>query len=154
EPYVVKRTFRDDALVIPGKKQVFSPKDNIMQTTEPKEWRRTMAATTATTLTTLMEGVTQSGTAACCLQIPGVRIAAKTGTAQLNPEGDKQRSHAWITAFAPAEAPKYAVAVMLKGTSDEISAGTGGRLAGPIACKLIRQSMEINAKDAPCKEPG
>lgn len=84
-----------------------------------------------------MEGVTQSGTAACCLQIPGVRVAAKTGTAQLNPEGEKQRSHAWITAFAPAETPKYAVAVMLKGTSEEISAGTGGRLAGPVARQLL-----------------
>lgn len=137
EPHVVKRTFADDALVIPGNGTVSSPTENIVRTTPVRQWRRTMAATTAATLTTLMEGVTQSGTAACCLQIPGVRIAAKTGTAQLNPEGQEQRSHAWITAFAPAEAPKYAVTVMLKGTSEEISAGTGGRLAGPVARQLL-----------------
>jgi peptidoglycan glycosyltransferase len=43
----------------------------------------------------------------------------------------------WITAFAPADAPKYAVVVMLKGTNEEISAGTGGRVAGPIAKAML-----------------
>lgn len=141
EPHVVRRTYRDDALVIATDGVVASPPENVLATTPTREWRRTMAPTTATTLTALMEGVTQSGTAACCLQIPGVRIAAKTGTAQLNPEGEPQRSHAWITAFAPADAPRVAVAVMLKGTSEEISAGTGGRLAGPIARELIARAL-------------
>lgn len=141
EPHVIKRAFADDGLVIAGTGAVTSPPGNVMRTTEPREWRRTMAPTTAATLTTLMEGVTESGTASCCLKIPGVRIAAKTGTAQLNPEGEPQRSHAWITAFAPADAPKIAVAVMLKGTSEEISAGTGGRLAGPVARQLIAAAL-------------
>ena len=67
----------------------------------------------------------------------GIQAAAKTGTAQLNSAGEPQRSHAWIIGFAPAEAPRYAVAVMLKGTNAEISAGTGGRLAGPIAKTVL-----------------
>ena len=58
-------------------------------------------------------------------------MAAKTGTAQLNAAGEPEASHLWIIAFAPADAPKYAVAVMLKGTNEEISAGTGGRVGGP-----------------------
>ena len=44
---------------------------------------------------------------------------------------------AWIIGFAPAEAPRYAVSVVIKGTTDEISAGTGGRLAGPIAKQVL-----------------
>ena len=51
-----------------------------------------------------------------------------------------QASSATIMAtmgFAPAAAPKYAIAVVLKGTNDEISASTGGRLAGPIAKKVL-----------------
>ena len=40
-------------------------------------------------------------------------------------------------AFAPAEQPKYAVAVVLKGTNAQISAGTGGRLAGPVAKQIL-----------------
>jgi cell division protein FtsI/penicillin-binding protein 2 len=35
-------------------------------------------------------------------------VAAKTGTAQLNNTGEPERSHAWIVAFAPADAPRYA----------------------------------------------
>ena len=33
--------------------------------------------------------------------------------------------------------PKYAIAVMLKGTNDDISASTGGRLAGPVAKQVL-----------------
>ncbi len=71
----------------------------------------------------------------------GVQAAAKTGTAQLNAEGQPQRSHAWIIAFAPAEAPRYAIAVMLKGVNDEISAGTGGKLAGPVAKTVLDYAL-------------
>jgi peptidoglycan glycosyltransferase len=67
----------------------------------------------------------------------GIQAAAKTGTAQLNAAGQPQRSHAWIVAFAPAEAPRYAIAVILKGTDATISAGTGGRLAGPVAKQVL-----------------
>ena len=47
----------------------------------------------------------------------------------------------------PAEQPKYAVAVMLKGTNAEISAGTGGRLAGPIAKAMLDAVFEIDPPD-------
>ena len=106
-----------------------------------------MATTTADTLRQLMIGVVQSGTASCCMQLAnGVVAAAKTGTAQLNPDGQKQRSHAWITAFAPAgpgETPRVAVAVMLKGVNDTISAGTGGHLAGPIAKQMLDEALTV-----------
>ncbi|MSX80324.1 MAG: hypothetical protein F2737_08895, partial [Actinobacteria bacterium] len=71
----------------------------------------------------------------------GIQVAAKTGTAQLNPKGQEQRSHAWITAFAPAKAPQVVVTVMLKGVNAVISAGTGGRLAGPIANQLLSYAV-------------
>ena len=86
----------------------------------------------------LMQEVVNNGTARCCMQLDnGIQAAAKTGTAQLNNTGEPERSNAWITAFAPADAPKYAIAVMLKGTNDEISASKGGRLAGPIAKQVL-----------------
>ena len=85
-----------------------------------------------------MISVAERGTASCCIALDnGITVAAKTGTAQLNNPGEEERSNAWIIAFAPAEAPRYAIAVMLKGTNAEISAGTGGRLAGPIAKQVL-----------------
>lgn len=109
----------------------------VLDQTVPKVWKTPITPETALKMNDLMVGVVQNGTAKCCLQLDnGIQAAAKTGTAQLNGKGQPERSHAWITAFAPASAPEYAVAVILKGTNAEISDSTGGRLAGPIA-KII-----------------
>lgn len=136
QPHVVDRTLTHAGSVITSARQ--------------QSWKTTMSPTTAATLTQLMIGVVQNGTAACCLQLNnGVSAAAKTGTAQLNPEGETQRSHAWITAFAPAQAPRYAIAVFIKGVNDEVSASTGGRLAGPVAKKVLDVAMSLPESPAP-----
>jgi len=117
---------------------------NVLSRTEPKVWKTPMRPETAATLTQLMIGVVQTGTAKSTMQLEnGIQAAAKTGTAQLNAKGQPQRSHAWIMAFAPAEAPRVAVAVMLKGVNDEISAGTGGKLAGPIAKAMLDLGLQV-----------
>jgi peptidoglycan glycosyltransferase len=115
-----------------------------ISTTSPSVWKTTMPPTTAATLTTLMKEVVSNGTATCCFRLSnGVVGAAKTGTAQLNPEGEPERSHAWITAFAPADAPRVAIAVFIKGVDDEVSASTGGRLAGPIAATVLNTALSV-----------
>lgn len=114
----------------------------VLQQTTPTVWKTPMSAETALKLNDLMVGVVRNGTARCCLQLDnGIQAAAKTGTAQLNGKGQPERSHAWIVAFAPAEAPQYTVAVILKGTNAEISDGTGGRLAGPIAKTVLDYAL-------------
>ena len=130
KPYVVDRTLTHSGAVISA--------------TAPSAWKTAMAPSTAATLTQLMIGVAQSGTAACCIGLKnGISVAAKTGTAQLNPEGEKQRSHAWIMAFAPAEAPRYAISVFIKGVNDAVSASTGGRLAGPVAKQVLDAALAL-----------
>ena len=110
--------------------------------TTPTAWREPIASDIAATLVDLMTEVARTGTASCCIGLAGgVSVAAKTGTAQLNGPGEPERSHAWITAFAPVEEPRYAVVVMIEGTTDEISASTGGRLAGPIAKALLDTAL-------------
>ena len=69
----------------------------------------------------------------------GVQAAAKTGTAQL---GDEPPSHAWIIAFAPGRSSALAVAVLVKATP-EVSAGTGGTVAGPIARQVLDALMAL-----------
>lgn len=136
KPHVINRTLTRTGTVI--------------SQTNPEAWKTAMAPTTAATLTQLMIGVVENGTATCCLQLRGgISVAAKTGTAQLNPEGQKQRSHAWITAFAPVEAPRYSIAVFIKGVNDEVSASTGGRLAGPIAKQVLDAALAIPVSAAP-----
>ena len=122
-PYVVQQTLDHDG--------------DVLTSTSPEVWKTPISTTTAGSLTTMMIDVVNKGTGRAMQLDDGIQAAAKTGTAQLNAEGETERSHAWIIGFAPAEAPRYAIAVMLKGTNDEISAGTGGRLAGPIAKTVL-----------------
>ncbi|HAP77554.1 MAG TPA: hypothetical protein DCR14_15920 [Acidimicrobiaceae bacterium] len=110
---------------------------NVLQRTNPQVWKTPISPATAATLNGLMQQVVNTGTGTQMQLANGIQAAAKTGTAQLNGPGEPERSHAWIVGFAPAEAPRYAIAVMLKGTNDEISAGTGGRLAGPVAKTVL-----------------
>jgi peptidoglycan glycosyltransferase len=119
KPYVVEATLFHDG--------------SVLDRTDPEVWKTPISGSTADTLKGLMVEVVNKGTARTMQLDNGIQAAAKTGTAQLNAAGEPQRSHAWIIGFAPAEAPRYAVAVILKGTNDEISASTGGRVAGPVA---------------------
>ena len=122
-PYVVDATLAHDG--------------SVLERTTPSVYKTPIKASTAFTLTQLMVDVVNNGTGKPMQLANGIQAAAKTGTAQLNATGEPQRSHAWITGFAPAEAPRYAISVVLKGTNDEISASTGGRLAGPIAKTVL-----------------
>ena len=71
----------------------------------------------------MMIQVVRSGTGTAAA-IPGVQVAGKTGTAELRPNSTNPKdSDAWFVAFAPAQHPKIAVAVMLVG------AGFGGTSA-------------------------
>ena len=131
QPYVVQQTRTHSGAAI--------------NTTAPQVWKTTMAPSTAAALTELMKGVATNGTASCCIALRnGISVAVKTGTAQLNPEGQRQRSHAWIMGFAPAEAPKVAISVFIKGVNDEVSASTGGRLAGPVAKQVLDVALSLN----------
>ncbi len=58
-----------------------------------------------------------------------IQIACKTGTAEF---GDpKNRTHAWLTAFAPAENPTVSVTVLVE------AGGEGSDGAAPIAKKIL-----------------
>lgn len=127
----------------------FDHQGRVLERATSRVWKTPITPDTASTMTDMMVEVATRGTASCCIGLDsGIPVAAKTGTAQLNDTGEPEESHAWITAFAPADEPRYAVAVMLKGTSAEISAGTGGRLAGPIAKGMLDVIFEIEAAEA------
>ena len=50
--------------------------------------------------------------------------------------------HAWLIAFAPADAPKVAVAVIVEDESG-LSEATGGRIAAPIAQTVMRAALGV-----------
>jgi peptidoglycan glycosyltransferase len=116
--------------------QVRNEDGEVIERFEPEPWTRAMSSEDAVTLTEAMVGVVEDGTASR-LAVPGVATAGKTGTAQLG----NGLSHAWIIGFAPAEAPRVAVAVIVEaqpGASEQ----TGGRVAAPIAQAVLGAALE------------
>jgi penicillin-binding protein A len=109
-----------------------------ISTTAPREERRAVSEQVANTLTDLMvaaEQVTQQKGA-----IAGVQIASKTGTAEHGTDPRNTPPHAWYIAFAPASAPKVAVAVVVENGGDRLAA-TGGAVAAPIGRATIAAAL-------------
>jgi len=106
---------------------------------DPKVWRTAMTPGTASILNQFMRNVVAdpkgTGNAA---RIPGITVAGKTGTAQA-PGGNP---HAWFIAFAPAEAPRYAIAVIIERGGDEGSEATGGKVAAPVAAEVLTSLLK------------
>ena len=128
---VVMKPYLVDRLVGPDLTDV--------NTTSPSEQRRAISAQVAAKLTDLMVGAekfTQRDGA-----IPGVQIASKTGTAEHGTDPRNTPPHAWYIAFAPAQDPKVAVAVMVENGGDRLSA-TGGALAAPIGRATIAAALQ------------
>jgi penicillin-binding protein A len=95
----------------------------------------------ASVLTKLMVDVVGYGTGTSAA-IPGVKVAGKTGTAELkNTRGplgsasDPKNTDAWFTAFAPAERPRIAAAAMF------VKAGAGGRTAAPAVRQVLAAAL-------------
>jgi len=107
----------------------------VVRTAESKAWKQPMTPDDAARLKDMMVGVVQRGTATRAA-LPGMQVAAKTGTAQTT--GDA--AHAWITAFAPAEAPRVAVSVIVE-SQPGVSEATGGSVAAPIAQAVMRAAL-------------
>lgn len=107
-------------------------------TTAPTEQRRAVSAQVAAKLTDLMVGAEQMTQQKGA--IPGVQIASKTGTAEHGTDPRNTPPHAWYIAFAPAQDPKVAVAVLVENGGDRLSA-TGGALAAPIGRATIAAAL-------------
>ena len=108
--------------------KVTAPGGSTVSRTQPRELSRAVSPQTAAQLTQMMQLVVQSGTGTAA-QIAGVPVAGKTGTAETGVAGLNTTS---FIAFAPADAPKVAVAVIL-----ENQHGVGGHTAAPIAKTIL-----------------
>lgn len=97
--------------------------------------RRAVRRGVAATVRDMMVGVVQGGTGTAG-GLPGISVAGKTGTAELaSGSEDPSSTTAWFVAFAPAERPRVAVAVMLVG------AGFGGTSAAPVARRVLAAAL-------------
>jgi penicillin-binding protein A len=115
---------------------------------EPRRTRAT-SESVARTIGRFMRQVVTSGTGVGAA-IPGVKVAGKTGTAELRdttnddpdpadptaPVDDQTDTNAWFVSYAPMARPRVAVAVMLVGQ------GAGGETAAPVAKQVMEAALE------------
>ncbi|KJS48696.1 penicillin-binding protein 2 [Desulfosporosinus sp. BICA1-9] len=111
--------------------RVLDPSQNVIFKQKPQPWLTALSKAEADKITSAMVTAVTDGTAAPGA-LPNVQVAGKTGSAE--PGGDVP-THAWYIAFAPAENPRIAIAVMVE------NGGTGGGAAAPIARQIIQEAL-------------
>ena len=114
---------------------------SVVDSATPRPWRQAASVAAARQMQAMMENVVNDGTATG-MQIDGVRVAAKTGTAEIAEGSDA--THAWLIAFAPVEAPRVAIAVVVEADL-AIGTQTGGRVAAPIAREVLLSALNSPA---------
>ncbi len=120
KPYLVQR--------------VQAPDLSTLAVAKPEVLHQAVSPQVAAQLTRMMELVVSSGTGTSA-RIAGTAVAGKTGTAQ---HGQGAAPHAWFVGFAPANDPQVAVAVLVEDGGTLGSEATGGRVAAPIAKRVMQ----------------
>lgn len=127
----------DGVLMVPHLvREIRDPSGRVIRTTQPEEFGRAVSQRTASQMTQMMESVVEAGTGTAA-QIPGLRVAGKTGTAE-TPGGNP---HAWFVSFAPVGDPSIVVAVVVLNGGNLGSEATGGAVAAPIARAVLQQAL-------------
>jgi peptidoglycan glycosyltransferase len=98
--------------------------------TRPEQLAAPIGSDVAAEVRDMMIAVVARGTGTVAA-LPGVTVAGKTGTAT-NPHG---LAHSWFVCFAPARAPRVAVAVIVE------NGGYGASIAAPIARDVLRVAL-------------
>lgn len=118
-PYVVDRIVTADGTTV--------------RRTEQGTLARMFSTGVADGLLEMMQAVVSDGTGGGAA-VDGLVVAGKTGTAE-----GSGGPHAWFIGVAGEEAPQVAIAVLVE------SAGSGGRVAAPIARQVFEAWMELTA---------
>jgi peptidoglycan glycosyltransferase len=114
-------------------RRIVDAEGRTVQTVQPSVQAVVMQRSTAAAITSMMEAVVNEGTGTTA-QIPGVRVAGKTGTAET--QIGSALNNVWFVAFAPADNPKVAIAVTLKRVP-----GQGASFAAPVARQVIERLL-------------
>ncbi len=140
KPQVVLRIEDSDRRVL----QEFAPQERGRVELKP--------STRETVLKGLLAAVNEPYGTAYWQRLPDVKLAGKTGTAQVVKLGARrlkaeqvdyfERDHAWFAVFAPAEDPEIVVVVLNE------HSGFGSTNAAPTAIELVRSYFKFKAQDA------
>lgn len=114
----------------------------VVERWQPNVWRRALTPEVAAQVQEMMVGVVTDGTAGT-LQRSGLRVGAKTGTAEVSAENPTDDTHAWMVAFAGPEqgAPELVVVVLVEAVPGR-GQQTGSAIAGPVAAAILDAAFQ------------
>lgn len=118
--------------------EVRSPDLDVLDKANPEPYRNAVSSSVARDLTQMMIDVVDNGTGATA-QMPGIKVAGKTGTAQSSAD---RNPYAWFVSFAPADNPRVAVAVLIEDAGVARDAISGSGLAAPIAKRVMEAVIQ------------
>ena len=106
--------------------------------------KQIISAKTAKTMAQMLETVTQQGGTATKGQVPGFRVAGKTGTAEKLVNGQYTENFyvSSFVGFGPVSNPRYIIVVSI----DEPSAGKhfGGDVSAPVFSNVMSQALRMS----------
>ncbi|GCD44462.1 peptidoglycan D,D-transpeptidase FtsI family protein [Streptomyces paromomycinus] len=121
--------------------QLVAPNLNVVQQHTPEAMSQPLKPENAQKLQEMMEGVVKNGTGTNG-QIDGVTVGGKTGTAQ-HGENNKDNPYAWFISYAKtSKGTPVAVAVVIEGSDTLRGDIAGGKLAAPIAKKVMEAVLD------------
>ncbi|MDQ4021597.1 MAG: penicillin-binding protein 2 [Actinomycetota bacterium] len=121
-------------------RNILAPDLSVLGSFEPELAETAMSRFTASRLRDMM--VAAENTYSNDGKISGVSIAAKTGTAEHGVDPKNTPPHAWYVAFAPANDPQVAIAVLVEDGGDRDLEATGGSRAAPIGRAVIGAALQ------------
>lgn len=107
--------------------EVRSAQGRVLERGQGEELGRAISAEAARQVAGMMREAVETGTAEA-MQLPGVEVAAKTGTAGKR----RGKPDCWMVAFAPVDEPVIAVAVVIE------AGESGAETAGPMAREVLQ----------------
>lgn len=113
--------------------QITAPDFTPLQEFKATEFGRAISEETASTMVQMMVNGVENG-AASNARIDGVSVAGKTGTAE---NGESDPYTLWFTGFAPADAPQYAITVLVEDGGGQGQEGFGNGIAAPVAKQVL-----------------
>ncbi|MFJ6795949.1 penicillin-binding transpeptidase domain-containing protein [Streptomyces sp. NPDC091268] len=115
--------------------EVTDANGNVLESFKDPKSDQVMSAKTASMLQAAMRTVATDGGGRPA-QVPGAEVGGKTGTAQRGVDNSLPPL-AWFTSYGKANGKQIAVAIVIENSGTERSEIGGGKLAAPIAQKMM-----------------
>ena len=120
---------------------VLSPEGTVTSTTQAKSLGQAISADTASQVKDAMADVVDHGTGTRA-QIRGVKVAGKTGTAQI----ESGKINSFFMGFAPFDTPTLAISVVIEGNDGSDVEGYAAAVAGKVLSSALNTQSNGSGK--------